>query len=116
MDITATFLSPIEVRLPSSFSLLPCLTSRQPCQPEDILKHSIPFSYLSLSVSGSEGHDVQIYTDISAEWASGDSSLTVNWTLSEGDINTHQIQLVDPVEFGEASDHTQCSSPPSSFH
>ncbi|KAF5390581.1 hypothetical protein D9757_002679 [Collybiopsis confluens] len=92
VDLTVNFLSPVE--------------------PTDLVKQSIPFSYMTVSAVSTNGasHSVQIYSDISAEWASGDDSLTVNWTTTTGDILTHQVQLVNPTIFGEASDHTQYGS------
>lgn len=96
VDLTATFLSPVE--------------------PNDLVKQSTPFSYLSLTAASTDGksHSVQVYTDISAEWASGDNSLTVNWTTTNtGGIITHQVQLENPTLFGEANDKTQYGS---AFH
>ncbi|KAI0068780.1 DUF1793-domain-containing protein [Artomyces pyxidatus] len=92
IDLTVTFLSPVE--------------------PDDLVKQSLPFSYLALSAVSNDGkaHSVQLYTDISAEWVSGDDSLTVNWTISVGDILVHQVQLEDQSLFTEASDHIQHGS------
>ncbi|KAI5122587.1 hypothetical protein M0805_004803 [Coniferiporia weirii] len=92
VDLTATFLSPVE--------------------PTDLVRQSLPFSYLSLTAASNDGgsHSVQIYTDISAEWITGDNSLTANWTTSVGDIITHQVQLADQTEFSEVSDHIQQGS------
>ncbi|KAF8485559.1 DUF1793-domain-containing protein [Gautieria morchelliformis] len=90
VDITANFLSPVE--------------------PNDFVKQSLPFSYLALAVESTDGksHSVQVYTDISAEWVSGDNSLAVNWTTAtEGDIITHQVQLENQQVFTEVADHTQ---------
>ncbi|KAJ3479292.1 hypothetical protein NLI96_g9165 [Meripilus lineatus] len=50
MDLTVTFLSPIE--------------------PTDPVKQSLPFVYLSFEASATDGqsHDVQIYSDVGADW------------------------------------------------
>ncbi|OCH92918.1 DUF1793-domain-containing protein [Obba rivulosa] len=95
VDLTATFLSPVE--------------------PSDLANQSFPFSYLALSAAATDGqsHSVQVYTDISAEWVSGDDSLTVNWTTTVGDIITHQVQLEDQTVFGEVNDRIQQGS---AFH
>ncbi|KIY49337.1 DUF1793-domain-containing protein [Fistulina hepatica ATCC 64428] len=80
VDLNVTFLSPVE---------------------------SLPFSYMALSARTNDGesHSVQIYTDISAEWASGDRSLTVNWTTTtSNDVMSHKVGLQDPNVYGEASD------------
>ncbi|GBE79652.1 DUF1793-domain-containing protein [Sparassis latifolia] len=92
VDLTVSFLSPVE--------------------PNDLLKQSLPFSYLALSAAPNDNdvHSVQVYTDISAEWVSGDDSLVVNWTTTAGNIITHQVQLEDQTFFGEVSDHIQQGS------
>ncbi|KAJ7283979.1 DUF1793-domain-containing protein [Mycena rebaudengoi] len=93
VDITVTFLSPVE--------------------PNDLIKQSIPFSYLAVSAASTDGaaHTVQVYTDISAEWVSGDNGLTVNWnSTTSGSILTHQVQLTNPTQFGENADHIQYGS------
>ncbi|KAJ4001761.1 hypothetical protein F5050DRAFT_1721221 [Lentinula boryana] len=92
VDLTVNFLSPVE--------------------PTDLVKQSVPFSYMAVSAASTDGatHSVQIYSDISAEWVSGDDSLTVNWTTTTGDILTHQVQLTSPTVYGEVSDHTQYGS------
>ena len=81
-------------------------------QPDDWVKQSLPFSYLSVSVAANDGksHSVQVYTDISAEWVTGDNSLTANWTTTTGNVLTHQVQLSSPSLYSEVSDHTQCKS------
>lgn len=68
---------------------------------------------MALSAASTDGlsHSVQVYSDISAEWTSGDDSATVNWTTTTGSILTHQIQKTSPVVFGENSDQTACKSP-----
>jgi len=90
VTLTANFLSPIE--------------------PNDLLRQSLPFSYMAISVESNDGgsHSVQIYSDISAEWVTGDDdSLDADWTTHTGDIITHQVQLQNPELFSEISDHTQ---------
>ncbi|KAF9057677.1 DUF1793-domain-containing protein [Panaeolus papilionaceus] len=93
VDITVTFLSPVE--------------------PQDLVKQSTPFSYMAVSAASTDGaaHSVQVYSDISAEWVSGDNSLTANWTTttSNGTI-THQVQLARQAPFSEINDHTQYGS------
>ncbi|KAI0665950.1 hypothetical protein C8Q78DRAFT_985276 [Trametes maxima] len=85
MNISVTFLSMIE--------------------PSDWVLQSLPFSYLTVEVSSLDGkaHDVQLYSDISAEWLSGDRSSQVRW----GSHNTtrgntyHEIYLQSPVRGAE---------------
>ncbi|CAL1700859.1 unnamed protein product [Somion occarium] len=92
VDITVTFLSPVE--------------------PDDLVQQSLPFSYLSVSASPNDGspHSVQVYSDISAEWITGDNSLTATWNTTVGDIITHQVQLQTQTVFGEKNDHIQQGS------
>ncbi|KAF8914019.1 DUF1793-domain-containing protein [Gymnopilus junonius] len=93
VDVTVTFLSPVE--------------------PTDFVKQSIPFAYMAVSAVSNDGasHSVQIYSDISAEWVSGDNSLTADWnTTVSSDVITHQIQLQNQVPFTEINDHTQYGS------
>ncbi len=53
---------------------------------------------------------MQVYTDISADWITGDNSLTANWSTAVGDIITHQVQLETQQLFTEISDHIQRKS------
>ncbi|KAG8881508.1 hypothetical protein FRB98_004291 [Tulasnella sp. 332] len=77
VDLTVNFLSPVE--------------------PTNLVLQSLPFSYMALTVAANDGgsHSVQVYSDISAEWASGDDSQTVNWATDGigGSIITHSVQL-----------------------
>ncbi|KAA1466346.1 DUF1793-domain-containing protein [Dentipellis sp. KUC8613] len=92
VDVTATFLSPIE--------------------PDVLVNQSFPFSYLAVSAASNDGnaHSVQVYTDISGEWVYGDTSATVNWTTTTGNILTHQVQLQTQSNFAENSDRIQQGS------
>ncbi|KAG8693682.1 hypothetical protein FRC09_010360, partial [Ceratobasidium sp. 395] len=93
VDLNVTFLSPVE--------------------PTDYLRQSIPFSYLILSVKSTDGeaHQVQYYTDISAEWVSGDNSLGAKWTTTNATSNggsiVHEVSLQNPTKYAEINDHTQ---------
>jgi hypothetical protein len=70
----------------------------------------MPFSYMSVTVASNDGgsHTVQVYSDISAEWVSGDRSLSVNWTTSPDTVFTHKVQLQNATIFAENQDQTQC--------
>ena len=78
-------------------------------QPTDLVKQSIPFSYLALTATPNDGasHSVQVYTDISAEWVTGDNTLIANWSITVGSVVTHQIQLAEQTVFEEIGDHIQ---------
>ncbi|PFH52830.1 hypothetical protein AMATHDRAFT_73955 [Amanita thiersii Skay4041] len=92
VDLTVTFLSPVE--------------------PTDLVKQSTPFAYMAVSAASKDGvsHSVQVYSDISAEWVSGDNSLTATWSTSVNSIITHQVQLATQSVFNEFNDHTQYGS------
>lgn len=72
---------------------------------------SLPFSYLALSAVANDGgsHTVEVYTDISAEWASGDPTQTVSWSTNGigSSIVTHQVQLENQQTYTEFNDHIQ---------
>lgn len=44
------------------------VTFLSPLTPTDMVRQSLPFSYLDVTISSSDGstHDVQLYTDITA--------------------------------------------------
>ncbi|QRV97100.1 DNA polymerase 1 [Ceratobasidium sp. AG-Ba] len=93
VDLTVQFLSPVE--------------------PTDYLRQSLPFSYMTLSAKSTDGasHKVQYYTDISAEWVSGDNSLLAKWSTSNvTDAIVHRVTLQNPTPFAEVDDHTQYGS------
>ena len=63
MNLTITFLSPIEV---SAGHCILYIFNYQ--QPSDWVKQSFPFSYLSLEATSIDGeaHSVQVYSEITA--------------------------------------------------
>lgn len=89
-QITATFLSPV--------------------LPSDLVRQSLPYSYLNVSVSANDNksHTVQIYTDITGEWASNDWTRNITWTRQtmNNSLIVHEVELLDPIPFGEAADST----------
>ena len=117
VDLTATFLSPVEVRplrdkISSTFTHVEG-SSGSVVKPNDLVKQSLPFSYLSLTAKSTDGksHSVQLYSDTSAEWVSGDTALAVNWTTTtsqgEGGLLAHQAQLQEPKNYEETQDQIQ---------
>ncbi|KZV64518.1 hypothetical protein PENSPDRAFT_656471 [Peniophora sp. CONT] len=79
MSFNITFLSPIEV---GNFD-----------------KWSRPFSYVAIEAKSLDGlsHNVQIYSDISGEWLSGDRGSLITWQLSSTSPNIiHNITLSSP--------------------
>ncbi|EIW84037.1 DUF1793-domain-containing protein [Coniophora puteana RWD-64-598 SS2] len=89
VDLTINFLSPVE--------------------PTDLVKLGTPFSYMAISAAANDGgsHNVSIYSDITAEWAVGDTTQLVNWTsTTTGDVWTHQVGPSAPILYTEFNDHT----------
>lgn len=62
---------------------------------------------MSAASKDGKAHSVQVYTDISAEWVSGDNSLVANWSTTTGNVLTHQVQLQNPSVYAEINDHIQ---------
>jgi hypothetical protein len=73
-----------------------------PVEPGDLMRQSIPLSYILISARAIDGrtHDVQIYTDISGEWCSADDSQVINWapeqvSYSGGTLQSWSVQLAN---------------------
>ncbi|KOS22950.1 hypothetical protein ESCO_003469 [Escovopsis weberi] len=84
-----------------------------PVFPDDYKRQSIPFSYLKVSASPLDGkaHSVQVYVDVSAEWASGDGNAIVQWETSSVDgVRSHKFFRQIQDEFNEANDEASWGS------
>ncbi|KAF8885601.1 hypothetical protein BD779DRAFT_1801257 [Infundibulicybe gibba] len=74
MDVQVTFLTPIE--------------------PTDLVRQSFPFTYVYLTANATDGasHSIQVYSDISAEFVSGDSGNEVAWsTTAANDLSSEVV-------------------------
>ncbi|PCH43429.1 DUF1793-domain-containing protein, partial [Wolfiporia cocos MD-104 SS10] len=91
MNLNITFLSPIE--------------------PSDWVRQSIPFSYISLEASSTDGeaYSVSVYSDITAEWLSGNRSAIATWsTRTTNQQNVyHEASLQNSTSFAEISDQAE---------
>ncbi|TFK89099.1 DUF1793-domain-containing protein [Polyporus arcularius HHB13444] len=90
MNLTINFLSPIE--------------------PSDWVKQSFPFSYISLEAASLDGasHSVQVYSDISGEWLSGNRSSPISWRNTKtGNSVFHEIELQTPTANVEIANQAQ---------
>lgn len=79
-----------------------------PVYPEDLRRQSIPFSYMNVAVKSLDGasHSVQIYADVSGEWASGDTNAPIKWeTSSASGIRSHKFYKENQREFDEDGDN-----------
>jgi len=91
VDLTVTFNSPVEY--------------------EDIERQSIPLSYVFITARSTDGqrHSVQVYMDISAEWASSDNEQIARWSLTNttGDLKIWRTGLQTEQRFAEWADYAQ---------
>lgn len=64
---------------------------------------------LTAKANDGKSHSVQVYSDISAEWASGDDTQTVNWNMDGfgTPVITHYVQLSTQQQYTEFNDHIQ---------
>ncbi|KAI9459211.1 hypothetical protein BJY52DRAFT_387895 [Lactarius psammicola] len=87
------------------------LTFLNPIEPGDWVKQSIPFSYLALSARSLDGaaHTVQVYSDVSGEWNSGDRDHVILWSTSTSISNVvyHTVRLQNPAMFNEISNQAE---------
>lgn len=83
-----------------------------PIAPLDHIRQSLPFSYLTVSASGTNGAtpDVQIYSDIDNSWAGqyGDDVQT-DWAYATTEANTQVFTITpgDTAIYSEVSDMAQ---------
>ncbi|KAJ3854470.1 hypothetical protein EV368DRAFT_36676 [Lentinula lateritia] len=94
-------------------SVLFNLTFLSPIEPSDWVKQSLPFIYLSLEAESIDGqaHDVQVYSDISAEWISGNRNLVATWQTTQTDSSVyHRAQLQSPEYMTEINNIAEDST------
>lgn len=82
-----------------------------PVSPSDLIRQSLPFSYLTVSAtSNNGGHSVQIYSDIDNSWA-GQFGVNVatawNYSYASNGATTYTITPLGGAEFSEVSDMAQ---------
>ncbi|KAH8823811.1 hypothetical protein DL96DRAFT_1615536 [Flagelloscypha sp. PMI_526] len=58
------------------------VTYLSPIETSDLSLQSLPFSYMAVDVISKDGapHDVQLYSDVSGEWASSSNTDTAQWS------------------------------------
>ncbi|KAH9020012.1 hypothetical protein EDB85DRAFT_1872799, partial [Lactarius pseudohatsudake] len=114
VNITGTTITPTQTVVsaqagPMEFNL----TFLNPIEPGDWVKQSIPFSYMALTAKSLDGaaHDVQVYSDISGDWTSGDRSHLMRWSAtSTSDVVYHTVNMQNPVVFNEINDQAEWGS------
>ena len=59
-----------------------------PITPTSTLRQSIPASYMTVHVSG--GFNVDIYTDLNGQWASGNRASDIVWDFAEEELGKNK--------------------------
>ncbi|KAK6864004.1 hypothetical protein PG990_006557 [Apiospora arundinis] len=80
------------------------ITFMSPVTPNDLKRQSLTFSYLDVGVHSLDGstHNVEIYTDVSGEWASGDDSAVIQWDYNTSNgVAYHTIARQQQNEMAE---------------
>ncbi|KAK0199092.1 hypothetical protein F5146DRAFT_120113 [Armillaria mellea] len=65
---------------------------------------SLPFSYVYIDVESNDGHEhsIQLYSDISAEWISGDDESLAKWSTTKTDsLRIHKAARQSPLSMQE---------------
>ncbi|KAK4964111.1 hypothetical protein LTR28_004048 [Elasticomyces elasticus] len=80
-----------------------------PVSPKDYVRQSLPFSYLTVSTSGSGGAtpNVQVYSDIDNSWtgkAGNDLVTTWNYSVSVEASSVFTLTGVNPILYNETDD------------
>ncbi|TQV95275.1 glutaminase GtaA [Cordyceps javanica] len=78
-----------------------------PVFPNDQRRQSIPFSYMNVEVKSIDGrsHSVQIYSDVSGEFASGDNTAIIEWEHQKvNGLHSHHFWRRNQDVFNEAND------------
>ncbi|KAH6642116.1 hypothetical protein C7974DRAFT_95565 [Boeremia exigua] len=86
------------------------VTFLSPLTPRDLKRQSLVFSYMDVEVWSLDGglHEVQIYTDISAEWISGDVGAVATWDFGlKEDVVYHRLSRQEQQPFVENKDQAE---------
>ncbi|GME48215.1 Six-hairpin glycosidase-like protein [Neofusicoccum parvum] len=86
------------------------ITFLSPIFPDDFQRQSLIFSYLNVEVSSIDGseHDVQLYSDISAEWVTGDRTKVAQWEYeTSSDLAYHKVYRQTQQAFSENADQAE---------
>ncbi|KAI0290746.1 hypothetical protein B0F90DRAFT_1652294 [Multifurca ochricompacta] len=105
VNLTNTVVTPTQTVLSAEAGNMQVnLTFLNPIEPKDWVRQSIPFSYLAFTAKSLDGaaHAVQVYSDVSGEWNSGDTKQVILWSAtSTADIIYHTVRLQTPAVFNE---------------
>ncbi len=84
-----------------------------PIEPGDLKRQSAPFSLLTVSVQATDGasHDVQLYADITGEWASSRERDKITWKASTTKDNRYwSVRLKTQTQLKEDAQMAQWGS------
>ncbi|KAJ6125755.1 hypothetical protein N7523_003375 [Penicillium sp. IBT 18751x] len=74
-----------------------------PVSPSNYLRHSIPFSYLTVHIEGAHGVDIQVYSDIDGRWT-GREERSVHSFEERNGLVVHYLSVADAEKYAEAND------------
>ncbi|KAJ5925020.1 hypothetical protein N7454_007659 [Penicillium verhagenii] len=74
-----------------------------PVSPSNYLRQSLPFSYLTVQVKESRGHNIQIYSDIDGRWT-GREGHSVRDFEQHGDLAFHSLLVRNAATYTEEND------------
>ncbi|KAI0134147.1 glutaminase GtaA [Xylariales sp. AK1849] len=80
------------------------ITFLTPVTPDDLRRQSLTFTYLDVAVQSIDGasHDVELYADVSGEWASGDPTAVINWDYATASgVAYHTFARQNQTEMSE---------------
>jgi len=81
--------------------------------PDDLLRSSLPYTYMDVEMVSTDGgqHSVQLYSDISAEWVSGDRNAVAQWEYN----NIAPSPDVQPQAYSPAVSAVSTSQAPTTY-
>ncbi|KAL4980869.1 hypothetical protein BDW66DRAFT_699 [Aspergillus desertorum] len=74
-----------------------------PISPSNYLRQSLPFSYLTVTISDGHASNVQVYTSIDARWT-GEEQNTVRSFHRDGTTVAYSLNVKDAIPYTENSD------------
>ncbi|KAH9004848.1 hypothetical protein EDB83DRAFT_2533223 [Lactarius deliciosus] len=109
-NVTSMVVSPTQSTLSAKAGHMQInLTFLNPIEPGDWVKQSIPLSYMSLTATSLDGvaHSVQVYSDLSAYWLSGDRSQELLWMgIGDDSVIGHQVKRQNPTLSSRVTTYT----------
>lgn len=76
----------------------------------DLLRQSLPFTYLSIQLTSSPSNSgpIEVYTDFQADWASGDHQANVTWSLNQSkSLSSFHVSRLNPLVFSEQHEYAE---------